>query len=324
MALRIFITGVAGYIAGQTVADLSKKYPDFQIYGLVRNAEQAEKVRAKLPKIHTVLGDLSSHAILLEEARKADIIIQAADCDDVSLVKTLIKGLAEGGKGGSFIQVSGSASIIDTSNGSGKLSSRIYDDIKDIKEITNFDSSHIHWDADQAVISEGEALGIKTAIMVPGMVYGIGQGPIKTKGWTLPWLQDAIVKHGRGFTVGEGRSVWAGVHVKDLSAAIILILEQILQPDSAKASFGAEGVYYVEADEIVFGDIVPKFVEILKEKGLIKDVKVDQLGDEDATKLHPHAVMIWGSNSRCRASRLCALGWKPTQPPLSEILDRTE
>jgi nucleoside-diphosphate-sugar epimerase len=320
MAPRIFTTGITGYIAGQLVASLVTKYPDFQVVGLVRNTEAAQKVKAKLPTIHTVLGDLSSHNTLLEEARKADIVVQAADCDDVSLVQTLIKGLSEGKKGGTFIQVSGSASIVDASAGYGQLSTRIYDDIEDIDEITTFDSTHLHWDSDQAVIREGEISGVRTAILAPGMVYGVGQGPVKTHGWTLPWLKDAILKHGKGFTVGEGRSVWAGVHVKDLAEAIVLVLEQALQPNGGKAAWGKEGSYYVESGEFAFGDIVPKFVGILKEKGLIESVEINQLGEEEATSLHPYALMIWGSNSRCRASRLRALGWKPRQPSIFEVL----
>ncbi|RDW81834.1 hypothetical protein BP6252_02946 [Coleophoma cylindrospora] len=320
MAPRIFITGVSGYIAGQLVADLSKQNPELQLVGLVRNDEQAKKIAARLPAIETVLGDLSSHAILMREAEKADVVIQSADCDDVALAKTLIKGLAQGGKGGSFIQISGAASLADVPNGHGQPSSKVYDDIEDIAEITTFDSTHLHWDADQAVLHEGQALGVRTAILVPSMVYGDGEGPVKTKSMTIPWLVDAIVKRGKGFTVGEGKSAWSGVHVKDLSAAIILILENALKSDGGNAVWGSKGVYYVEESEYAFADIVRKLVESLKNQGMIKSLDIDQVSTEEATRIHPYSLLIWGSNARCRATRLRALGWKPTQPTLYELI----
>ncbi|RDW62496.1 hypothetical protein BP5796_10798 [Coleophoma crateriformis] len=320
MAPRIFITGVSGYIAGQLATDLSKQHPEWQLVGLVRNDDQAQKIAARLPAIQTVLGDLSSHAILMREAEKADVVIQAADCDDAALVKTLIKGLAQGGKGGSFIQISGAASIADAPNGYGQPSSKVYDDVEDIAEITTFDPTHLHWEADQAVLHEGQALGVKTAILVPTMVYGDGEGPVKTKSMTIPWLVDAIVKRGKGFTVGEGKSAWAGVHVKDLSVAIILILENALTSDGGKAVWGSEGVYYVEEGEYAFADIVPKLVESLKSRGMIKCLDIDQVSTEEATRINPYSLLIWGANVRCRATRLRALGWQPTQQTLYELI----
>lgn len=318
MATRVFITGVSGYIGGQITTDLSQQHPELQLVGLVRNLEQAQKVKAKLPSVETVLGDLSSIDILQKEAKKADIVIQAADADNIPCIPVLIQGLAEGKKGGSYIQISGAANIIESPHGYGQSSTRVWDDIKDIQEITTFDSSHMHWEGDQTVIREGKAAGVPKAIISPTMVYGVGEGPIKTTSMTLPWLEAAIIKRGKGFTVGPGKNSWAGVHVKDVAAAAILLLEDALGSGPRKASWGAEGYFFAASDQFAFAEIVPKMVEVLKRKGLINDAELDQLSEEEATAVHPYAMLIWGANSRCRASRLRALGWEPTQPNLLE------
>jgi nucleoside-diphosphate-sugar epimerase len=314
------MTGLSGYIGGQLAVDLSRKHPEIQLVGLVRTDEQARIIKSKLPEVKTVKGDLGSLDILLEEARKSDIVIQAADCDNVAVAETLIKGLAAGGKGRSFIQVSGCASTAEATNGYGQKSTRIFDDIKDVVEITNFDSTHIHWDADQAVIREGKATGVNIALVEPVQVYGAGEGPINQISYSL-WLEDAIVKHGKGFTVGEGKNVWGAIHVKDVSAAIIMLLEDALRSEGPKMTWGPEAVYYVEEGEYAYADIVPKVVQILKKQGLIQNEEIEQISAEEANTLHPMGGFAWGTNSRCKGSRLRSFGWKPVAGSLWDIFD---
>ena len=199
---RIFMTGVSGYIGGQIATDICKKHPEFHLFGLVLNTTQAQQIKEKLPSVETVLGDIASHAILVEQASKANIVIQSADCENVPVVQSLIVGIAQGGKGGTSIQVSGAASICEIPNGYGQPSSKIWDDVKDFEEIRNFDSSHLHWDADGAVFREGIKTGVRTAHIVPPIVYGDGEGPVKITSISFPWLEEAIVKRVKGFVAG--------------------------------------------------------------------------------------------------------------------------
>jgi len=320
MAVRVFITGISGYIGGQLATDFSRQHSEWQVVGLVRNEEQAQMIRSKLPSIQTVLGDLSSLDLLFQEAKKSNIVVQCADCDNVSVVESLIKGLSEGGKGGSFIQMSGSASNCEAPDGYGNASSRVYDDIKDLVEITTFDSSHMHWDADQATIKQGRDLGVKTALVVPGLVYGEGDGPIKTKSMTFPWLEEAIIKRGKGFTVGQGKNSWSGVHVKDLASVVILLIEDALRQDGTRMTWGDDGVYYVSGREYVLVDVVTKLAEVLSRQGLIQSQEVEKVSEEEAVSIHPYALLMWGSNSRSKASRLQSFGWKPIQPTFYDML----
>ena len=320
MAPHIFITGISGYIGAQLLESLSSKHSEYQITGLVRNEDQGQKIAARYPSVQTVYGDLDSTYLLVEEAKKADVVIQAANCDHNPSVSALIRGLAQGGKNGTFIQLSGAASIIDASNGYGQPSTRVWDDIADLQEITSFDHKIIHAITDQLVIQEGKTNGVRTAIAIPPMVYGKGNGPVKTTSMQLPWLVEAITKRGKAFTVGEGKQHVSAVHVKDLADALSLLTEQALNPSDGTATWGAEGMYYVEAGSQVFVHVVEFIGKQMHEKGMISTAEVDHLSAEDASQIHQWGTMMWGSNMRIRASRLRSLGWKPKQPNVIETV----
>jgi nucleoside-diphosphate-sugar epimerase len=72
-------TGITGYIGGQTVVHLTRKYPELEIIALVRNLGQAETVKSVLPHVKTVIGDLDSVEILKKQSVEADIVLRMHD-----------------------------------------------------------------------------------------------------------------------------------------------------------------------------------------------------------------------------------------------------
>ena len=128
------------------------------------------------------------------------------------------------------------------------------------------------------------------------------------------------MKRVKGFVAGEGRNSWAGIHAKDLSAEIIMLMEDALAGVHGKASWGQDGVYYIEEGDYVFADVVSKLVKVLKAESSIQTDEVDQESEGEVTSIHPYGLRAWGTNVRCRAARLLALGRKPTQPSFYEIL----
>lgn len=83
MSSRIFVTGVSGYIGGQTVKALVEKHPDYEIIALVRNEQQAGAVKATWPHVTTVIGDLDSKELLAQEGAKADVVLR--ECAHLAL-----------------------------------------------------------------------------------------------------------------------------------------------------------------------------------------------------------------------------------------------
>jgi uncharacterized protein YbjT (DUF2867 family) len=64
-----------GYIGGNALSLLVKEHPEYQIVALVRNDDQANKLKAAFPNIDTAIGDLDSEDVLIREASKANVVI---------------------------------------------------------------------------------------------------------------------------------------------------------------------------------------------------------------------------------------------------------
>lgn len=337
MAPRLFITGASGYIGGQFISNVIAEHLEYQIVGLVRTTEQGEKLTSKYPSVHIAIGDLGSSEVLVEESKLADLVIrmllltvfylrvtannhpEAADCDHLGAITSIIQGLSLGKRNGFFIQVSGAASVLDISNGVGQPSPKVWDDIVDLDDILSFDETHIHSASDKLVFSEGKKHGIRTAIVAPPNIYGKGQG-IKEWSMGLPWLVELFKKRAKGFTLGEGKTFVSTIHVKDVANVLVYFAEQALGADGGRMEWGEKGYYYAEAGENSCLEIVAAITREMAEKGMIKTVELDALMSEEANQLHPWATFMYGSNMRIRASRLRGLGWTPKQPGVFETV----
>lgn len=321
MAPSIFITGISGYIGGQVLHDITIKHPEYQIRGLVRSRAQQNKMAAEYPSVQAVIGDLDSTGVLQAEAAQADIVLrryqpiisdnaqlmrrtELADADHAHCITALLKSLP---KTSTYIHLSGAASVSTASRGIGQCTSKVWSDITDLSEITAFDHSHWHAVTDQLVISEGKRQGIRTAMVVPPVVYGTGKGQIRRTTMVLPSYVHAVKKRGKGFTVGEGKNVISFVHVGDLANALILLVEEALN-GRGKADWGQNGWYYVEGGECVFTEVAKAIAREIAKKGM-GDEAIDVLTAGEAKELHPDAELLWGSNMRVKGERIRGLGW---------------
>ncbi len=73
---RIFVTGVSGYVGGNTVLRIVEKHPEWHIAALVRNQEQGNIIQSRWPKIETVIGSLDDRDLMISEAAKADVVLR--------------------------------------------------------------------------------------------------------------------------------------------------------------------------------------------------------------------------------------------------------
>ncbi|XMA18662.1 hypothetical protein WAI453_011453 [Rhynchosporium graminicola] len=217
MATRIFMTGITGYIGGQALATLIAKHPEHTIIGLVRTEEKKQQILARHPSLEVIIGDLDSDQILIEESKKADIVISkspppfldtqkvitqdTADADHLGAINSLLTGLSSGKKG-TYLHLSGAGSVFDHSLGYGKFSPKIWDDIEDLTAITTFRQPVFHAKADRLVLDLGKKLKIRTAILEPPMVYG-NSDSLSDRSISLPLLVDVAKARGKMFQVGE-------------------------------------------------------------------------------------------------------------------------
>ena len=94
--ISILILGATGYIGGAIAAKLNKVYPDARYTAYARSADKANIVRkyGYEPLIST--GNRAQDFVAIKEASKnVDVVINAADADDLELTKAILAGLRE-------------------------------------------------------------------------------------------------------------------------------------------------------------------------------------------------------------------------------------
>ncbi|KAJ5562798.1 hypothetical protein N7535_002755 [Penicillium sp. DV-2018c] len=327
MAPKVFLTGATGYIGGDGLFAIASAHPDWQISALVRSEEKATQVTSKYPQVRTVIGDLDSSDLIEEEVKNADIVYHYADCDHVASAKAIAKGAQHHTPERPLwlIHTSGTGilTVEDQRAGSyGIERPKQYNDWEGVSELVNLPSDALHRNVDEIILGAGHQnpASVKTAIVCPPTIYGLGRGPGNTKSVQAYWLSAAVLKRKRGFLVGKGENVWHQVHVQDLSN-VYLALGEAASVGGGKATWNDEGYYFAENGSFVWGDIQRAVAKAAYDKKLIDSPDVESLDGDQVTELHPYGIYAWGSNSRGTAIRARKLfGWSPQKPKLIDLV----
>lgn len=326
MAPTIFLTGVTGYIGGDFLYRLLEKHPDWEsdVTVLVRNSDKGAKVAQNYPKIKLVYGDLDSADLLEEEASKADIVYQFANCDHEAGTSALIKGMQRSAKPTVYyIHTSGTGILTGETarkNAFGDELTQQYNDWDGIKELWSLPDDNPHRPVDK-IVQASWSDKLKSAIVCPPTIYGPGRGPDNGRSIQTPKSVEAFLKGKKGWVVGKGQNVWHEVHVHDLSDLYLALTEAAVNGGSP-ATWNDEGYYFAENGEFVWGDILRAVAKDAHKKGFLpsedaKGLNADEIGEAGFPGGHYYV----GTNSRGiskRAKQL--LGWKPSRPSLVETI----
>jgi nucleoside-diphosphate-sugar epimerase len=282
----IFLTGATGYIGGSVAARLIEA--GSRVRGLVRNRDGAARLAQR--GIEPIIGDLDDAELLTREARAADGVVDTASADHADSVRALIAGLEGSAK--ALLHTSGSSIIGDDARGS-RGSDKVFDE--DTPLIVSAMKQHRR-DIDLMVLG-ASARGIRSAVLCPSNIYGVGSG-LKTDSVQIPFLAANAHRQGVVQIVGAGLNVWSNVHIDDV---VELYLRALV-----KAPAGA--FYFAENGEASFGAIGAAIAKRLGLPG------VESLPPEVAAQRWGEAKAYFslGSNSRVRAVRARReLGWSP-------------
>lgn len=179
-----------------------------------------------------------------------------ADADHVSATLAIVAGLkhrAANGQKSYFIHNSGTGILmfkdVET-NTYGQSSDKIFDDWDNVHEVISLPDTAFHRDVDKIVLASGEEDLIKTAIVCPPTIYGIGRGTGNQRSAQIPMLAEAMLKRGKAFQVGAGKAFWTNVHVSDLSNLFASLVGEALK-EGGNATWGPKGYYFAENGEHV-------------------------------------------------------------------------
>jgi nucleoside-diphosphate-sugar epimerase len=290
--MNVFVTGAAGFIGGSIATGLVKA--GHKVTGLVRSAEQAEELKAI--GINAVIGTLDDKALLAEQARAADAVINAASSDHRGAVEALLDALR--GTNKVFLHTSGSSIVGDASGG--KSSDVIYFE-DNLPEPTVDKAARVA--IDNLILAAAKD-GVNSAVICNTLIYGHSLG-VNRDSVQLPRLFKQARKSGVVRHVGTGQNIWSNVHIEDVVALYLLALTK-----NVPGTF-----YFVESGEASFIDMTSAMAEALN-LGQPQDWP---LQDAEAEWGYEMANYGLGSNSRVRGKHARELlGWAPKRTSVVE------
>ncbi|OLY76960.1 epimerase [Pseudomonas sp. ATCC PTA-122608] len=291
--MKIFLTGANGFVGGSVAHHLIAQ--GHSVRGLLRDPQKAERLQAK--GITPVIGSLDDRQLLIDEARQADAVIDAANSDHAGAVDAFIEALRGSGK--LLIHTSGSSIIGDDALGN-TLSEHIFDeDTPFIIEAPK----QARYDIDLRMMAAAN-LGIRSVVICPSNIYGVGHG-LTDHSFQLPFLMARARETGVMRIVGRGVNRWSNVHIDDVAQLFLLAME--------KAPAGA--FYFLENGEASFIDMAAALAKRMN-LGAVQSWPAED-AEQHWDPMHVHYT--FGTNSRVKAKRARAeLGWAPRH---SSILD---
>jgi nucleoside-diphosphate-sugar epimerase len=287
--MKIFLTGASGYIGGSVATALING--GHTVSGLVRSDASAKKIKAF--GVDPVLGTLEDDAILETAAANSDVVINAANADHEDAAKALLRPMA--GTGKTFIHTSGS-SVVGTQACGQKV-----DDIYDEDTVFTPSPGRAARVALNEFILSQKSQGIRTIIVCPSLIYGLGRGATEHS-MQVPWLIEVARKHGVAKHYGPGENMWSNVHMDDLVDLYLLALD--------RAPAGA--FYYAENGENSMKELAVAISRMLGLSGEPQSMSLEEAAGEWGEGAAQNSM---GSNSRVRAVRARSeLGWTPNAP----------
>lgn len=92
---------------------------------------------------------------------------------------------------------------------------------------------------------------IKTALVFPPIIYGVGEGPVNQRSIQIPSLASATLKAGHGVKVGSGQSRWGNVHVGDVGRIFASLAEAAAKGRDDEGLWGQNALYLTGVGELV-------------------------------------------------------------------------
>lgn len=291
--MKIFLTGANGFVGGSVAHHLIAQ--GHSVRGLLRDPQKAARLQAQ--GITPVIGSLDDRQLLIDEARQADAVIDAANSDHAGAVDAFIEALRGSGK--LLIHTSGSSIIGDDALGN-TLSEHIFDEDTPLMIEA---PKQARYDIDLRMMAAAD-LGIRSVVICPSNIYGVGHG-LTNHSFQLPFLMARAQETGVMRIVGRGVNRWSNVHIDDVAQLFLLAVE--------KAPAGA--FYFLENGEASFIDMAAALAKRMN-LGAVQSWPADE-AERHWDPMHVHYT--FGINSRVKAKRARAeLGWAPRH---ASILD---
>ncbi|KAE9401308.1 NAD(P)-binding protein [Gymnopus androsaceus JB14] len=323
--LSIFLLGATGYVGGQVLDSLSRDFPAFPIRALARNLSPSKTMQLQSlhRKLEAIEGKLTDGKLIEEEAAKADIVINVAAAGDMDSVTAILRGLKHRSFSSPstptpvYIHMSGGGIVGDNAGGELIVPERLWIDTElDLENIKD----NVFTGACEAIVEASKTGKIRTMILLPGLIYGIGPGIQKT---SLPHrlYLNLAAQAGHSGTFGPGRNIVGLIHLKDVASAVSAVLKGAL--NGSDIGEGDKGFYFVLAKYMIStADFCGIIGDTLFKNGLISKPGSSSFSASVTDAAGQFVTTILGSSGFCRAERLASeLGWTAEHTELSPLYE---
>ncbi|KAK0494576.1 NAD(P)-binding protein [Armillaria luteobubalina] len=303
---KIFITGATGYIGGSFLSKLITMVDPATITTLVRSEDKAEKLRTL--GVKTVVGSYKDFDLLAEAASKADIVLTFVSADDHVAAQAILDGMKKkhesDGSVPALIHASGTGVISDNALGLHN-NYAVFSDL-DLDRFASIPEEAIHRKTDLLILDADKQGYIRSYLVLPPTVYGLATGVVVDLGiQNIHSMQFPAIRK-QGGMIGEGKNIWA--NVSPANFFVVLFDTVVKKPDTAH---GLEGYYFLENGEHNMREVATEISKVLVELGIGSNPEPSSYTEEEKTSFFGSLWPFLGTNSRVRADRSRALGWKP-------------
>ncbi|TDL19371.1 NAD-binding protein [Rickenella mellea] len=314
---QIFLLGATGTIGGSILVDLKKTHPEANIMALVRSAAHNDAVRAA--GAEPVQGTFSDLDIIEEQASKADIVLNAAQPDDLQLANAILKGLKKRKKSGqgvpSYIHTSGTMIFLDGNKaGAYDKNAKVWtDSAEDIKLLT---PQMFHGQVDVPLLKAGEEGYVNTYIICPSNVHGGGKGPVQRTTLTYRWLTGASLGAGAAFYLGEGSNVLGFVHIDDILDLYLKVVDLALSTNGPAKTSPYERYFIGSVEQSTNKELMEAIAKRIHASGKLPTAEPKSVTAEEAGML-----ALLGGNMLLKPIRGREIGWVPKGPSVYDTID---
>ncbi|KAJ3479030.1 hypothetical protein NLG97_g8422 [Lecanicillium saksenae] len=199
--------------------------------------------------------------------------------------------------------------------------------LKALAEVKRKTGNEVHFlqaiETNNVVIEQGEALGVRTYIFVPCIVYGEHQGFGNKISIQNVAIVNAAKAAGNVYKVDTDRPTWPVCHVTDNARLYVAILTKILAGDLATLGHGKQGYYLAAAGSLVWEDLYAAMAAALVRHGAIASAEVPLADDAALEKMAqglgggPKEFVRVQLGGRCTftAEHGARIGWRPRYAP---------
>ncbi|RFU81579.1 nadp-binding domain [Trichoderma arundinaceum] len=333
MAVKVFLTGITGYIGGTAFEYVYNAHKDYEYTVLVRDEARAQLVKAKYPSVKFVYGTLEDSEALEKAAAEADIVIHTADSSDhASGALAIAKGLKQGHtaeKPGYWLHLSGTGiltwyDLVNKRGGEGPLPEQKYYDIDGIERLQTLPDEAPHRDVDK-IVQGAASDSVKILILCPPLIYGKGSGISNQQSVQLPNLIEITLKEGFAPIVGAGKTEWDNVHVDDLGDLYVKLVDATQDPskNNNPEIFGPNGYFFAANGTHAFAKLAEQVAGEVKKQGYKADVPTKSVSLVELQGLKGYAPVSgsFGLNSKGVPQRAKKyLGWEPKAAAIEDTI----